>query len=384
MTTSGTSQDGHSLPGCRLRRVTEYIQQNLDKELTLAELAAVVYMSPYHFARLFKGSTGVPPHRFVVRQRIARARGVLATPELSIAQISRLVGFRTPSHFITVFRRVLGITPGAYRSLRADRPGGKEGEMAQRTYQEPGVAEQRPRFPRKAIDPDAALVAQLRRADAGAAEALVAAYGSRVYRMARRITGNAADAEEVVQDTLWTVSRKIDTFRGTSAFGSWVYRITANAAYQKLRKTRSQRHEVSWEDLVPSLDDFGQHAEAAMDWSRRLKDPAVEGELKRVLDRRAAGGLPHGLSPARCGRVLEPRDRSDPADQLARDQVARAPGATVPAEAVGRLRGCTSMRHDCRRQQLQQGDDGQPPPELPLTISRKAAAHASYTGDVPS
>jgi AraC family transcriptional regulator len=109
--------------------VTDHIQQNLDKDLTLAELAAVVYMSPYHFARLFKGSTGVPPHRFVVRQRIARARGVLATPELSIAEISRLVGFRTPNHFTTVFRRVLGITPGAYRTvaLREDRPGREGG-----------------------------------------------------------------------------------------------------------------------------------------------------------------------------------------------------------------------------------------------------------------
>jgi len=124
MTALGTSADGHALPGCRLRRVTEYIQQNLDKDLRLAELAAVVCMSPYHFARLFKGSTGVPPHRFVVRQRIARARGVLATPEPSIAQISRMVGFRTPSHFTTVFRRLLGITPGAYRTVavREDRP----------------------------------------------------------------------------------------------------------------------------------------------------------------------------------------------------------------------------------------------------------------------
>jgi len=128
-TTLGTSADGHALPGCRLRRVTEYIQQNLDKSLTLAELADVVYMSPYHFARLFKGSTGVPPHRFVVRQRIARARGVLARPELSIAEISRLVGFRTPSHFTSVFRRVLGITPGAYRTAarQEDRPGREGG-----------------------------------------------------------------------------------------------------------------------------------------------------------------------------------------------------------------------------------------------------------------
>ena len=129
MNAGGMSAGGHALPGCRLRRVTEYIQQNLDKDLTLAELADVVYMSPYHFARLFKGSTGVPPHRFVVRQRIARARGVLATPGLSISEISRLVGFRTPSHFTTVFRHVLGITPGAYRTAarQEDRPG-REGE----------------------------------------------------------------------------------------------------------------------------------------------------------------------------------------------------------------------------------------------------------------
>jgi AraC family transcriptional regulator len=75
----------------RFRRVTDYIQQHLDNDLSLAELAAVVYMSPYHFARLFKCSTGVPPHRFVVQQRIARACAILATPEPSIAQISRMV-----------------------------------------------------------------------------------------------------------------------------------------------------------------------------------------------------------------------------------------------------------------------------------------------------
>jgi len=116
-----------TLPSGRLRRVTEYIQQNLDKELRLAELAALVYMSPYHFARLFKRSTGVPPHRFVVRQRIARASAFLATQELSIAQISRMVGFRTPSHFATVFRRVTGITPRRCRTgyVRTGRPGGQ-------------------------------------------------------------------------------------------------------------------------------------------------------------------------------------------------------------------------------------------------------------------
>jgi DNA-directed RNA polymerase specialized sigma24 family protein len=110
--------------------------------------------------------------------------------------------------------------------------------VVERAYQGPGVDEPPSRFPRKSIDPDAALVAQLRRADTGAAEALVGAYGDRVYRLAIRITGNASDAEEVMQDALWTASRKIDSFQGAAAFGSWVYRITANAAYQKLRGRR--------------------------------------------------------------------------------------------------------------------------------------------------
>ena len=89
--------------------------------------------------------------------------------------------------------------------------------------------------PRKP-DRDAELVERLRRQEPGAPEALVATYGDRVYRLAIRITGNEQDAEEVVQDALWTAARKIDTFKGESAFGSWIYRITANAAYQKLRE----------------------------------------------------------------------------------------------------------------------------------------------------
>jgi RNA polymerase sigma-70 factor, ECF subfamily len=86
-----------------------------------------------------------------------------------------------------------------------------------------------------------------------------------------------------VQDTLWTVSRKIDGCRGEAAFGSWVYRIAANAAYKKLRRGRSRRRDVSWDELTPVFDENGQHAEVAADWSRRLKDPAIEGELKSVL-----------------------------------------------------------------------------------------------------
>jgi RNA polymerase sigma-70 factor (ECF subfamily) len=155
--------------------------------------------------------------------------------------------------------------------------------VVERTDQAAGMDAKQVLFRRKAIDPDAALLARLRRGEEGGAEALVGTYGDRVYRLAMRITGNASDAEEVVQDTLCTVSRKIDSFRGEAAFGSWVYRITANTAYEKLRQGRNRRSEVSWDELAPVFDEKGQHAEMAVDWSRRLKDPAIERELKSVL-----------------------------------------------------------------------------------------------------
>lgn len=104
------------LPAWCVRRVTEHIEQNIDKPLPLTELAAVAHMSLFHFARLFRHSTGHPPHRFVMRQRMARAREFLARSELTIAEISRRVGFRTPNHFTTTFRRVSGVTPSGYRT----------------------------------------------------------------------------------------------------------------------------------------------------------------------------------------------------------------------------------------------------------------------------
>ena len=132
VTTMTTTQPPSTLPLSRLRRVTDYIRENLDQHLTLAQLGAVVYMSPYHFARLFQHSTGLPPHRFVVRARIDHAASLLAAPELSITQISRVVGFRTPSHFATVFHRIMDVTPSEYRARhlragRSDREGGRDG-----------------------------------------------------------------------------------------------------------------------------------------------------------------------------------------------------------------------------------------------------------------
>lgn len=132
-------------------------------------------------------------------------------------------------------------------------------------------------------DRDEALVDGLRREAPEAAETLVTRYGDRVWRLALRITGNREDAEEVAQDALWTAARKIRTFKGESAFGSWLYRITANTAYQKLRARHGRDRETSWEALLPPFDQDGKHAELMRDWSGRVDEPVLQTELRTVL-----------------------------------------------------------------------------------------------------
>jgi RNA polymerase sigma-70 factor (ECF subfamily) len=133
------------------------------------------------------------------------------------------------------------------------------------------------------VDRDWALVEALRRRDSTAAERLLETYGDRVYRLALRITGNTQDAEEVVQDAFWSVVKHIDTFRGESLLGSWIYRITANAAYQKLRRAAHRRDEIPLDQVLPILDDGPQHGDPTGDWSAQIDDPAIQSELRDVL-----------------------------------------------------------------------------------------------------
>src|ERR1700730_2233649 len=130
---------------------------------------------------------------------------------------------------------------------------------------------------------DRDLVKRLREADADAAEALVDTYGARVYRLAVRITGTKADAEEVVQDALWTVVRRVEMFRADAALGTWIYRTTANAAYEKLRRRGRRQREVSWDDLPRAFDDEKRHLQPVDDSSGKGGDPAVQTELRMVL-----------------------------------------------------------------------------------------------------
>jgi RNA polymerase sigma-70 factor, ECF subfamily len=141
------------------------------------------------------------------------------------------------------------------------------------------------------VDPDAGLVEGLRREDAEAMEQLVERYADRVYRLALRITGSNEDAQEVAQDALWAAGRKIHTFKGDSAFGSWIYRITTNAAYMKLRSRKARTKEIALDDVLPALDEGGVHFEPMDDWSERVDDQVLRGELRRVLEQ-AIGDLP--------------------------------------------------------------------------------------------
>ena len=133
------------------------------------------------------------------------------------------------------------------------------------------------------LDRDAELLEALRQREPTAAERLVTTYGDRACRLATRITGSAQDGEEVVQDAFWAVVRKIDTFRGESAFGSWLFRIVANAAYQKLRSRQSRRRDVSWDEVLPVFDENDRHVVPVPDWSPRVNDPSVQSELRVAL-----------------------------------------------------------------------------------------------------
>jgi RNA polymerase sigma-70 factor (ECF subfamily) len=143
--------------------------------------------------------------------------------------------------------------------------------------------ERDPETVRATVDREDGLVEALRLGEPGAAKQLVTAYGDRAYRLAIRITGNGQDAEEVVQDAFWAVIRKIDTFRGDAAFGSWLYRIVANAAYQKLRGRRGRRTDASLDEALPGFDEQGRHVAPSADWSARVDDASRQTDLRMAL-----------------------------------------------------------------------------------------------------
>jgi AraC family transcriptional regulator len=97
------------------RRIVEFIEENLAADFPLATLASLAQLSTYHFARAFKRSFGIPPHRYHTNRRIERARALLADPKTSVADVAVEVGFSGASAFAATFRRATGQTPTDYR-----------------------------------------------------------------------------------------------------------------------------------------------------------------------------------------------------------------------------------------------------------------------------
>jgi AraC family transcriptional regulator len=103
------------LAGWQKRKLTEYIEEHLAEDISLPALAEIADLSPFHFARAFKQSFGLPPHRYLVSRRIEKAKNLLATPALPVTRIGLDLGFGEASSFTTAFRKHAGLTPTEYR-----------------------------------------------------------------------------------------------------------------------------------------------------------------------------------------------------------------------------------------------------------------------------
>jgi AraC family transcriptional regulator len=101
----------------KLTTIIDYIMANLHRSPTLEEMAALVSLSPYHFARQFKAATGLPPHQFLITRRVERAQQILrGRGNLSLAEVAIGVGFSDQSQLCFHFKRIVGLTPGRFRA----------------------------------------------------------------------------------------------------------------------------------------------------------------------------------------------------------------------------------------------------------------------------
>jgi AraC family transcriptional regulator len=102
----------------QLRLVQNFLEERIDRDVSLAQLAQIADLSTFHLCRAFKQSTGLPPHRWRMARRIERARDMLETTDLTVMEVAAAVGFDNPSGFASAFRKALGVTPSDYRRQR--------------------------------------------------------------------------------------------------------------------------------------------------------------------------------------------------------------------------------------------------------------------------
>ena len=159
------------------------------------------------------------------------------------------------------------------------------------------------------------LVKDLQAGKESSFEQLANLYQKNIYNLSFNLTRNATDSQDVTQEVLLTLFKKGHTFQGKSAFSSWVYRITLNASYMKLR-TRKKEPNLSIEDLLPSLNGAGFQQEKLQDWSENTEAAFFDKETRRVIQK-AVDLLPdkekvvfllrdvEGLSTEKVSEILE-------------------------------------------------------------------------------
>ena len=165
------------------------------------------------------------------------------------------------------------------------------------------------------------LVQRVQAGDATAFDTLFRQWYSKVFHQATRLLGNAAEAEEIVQEVFLAVYEKAHTFRGEAAFTTWLFRLTANAALSRLRR-RKRSKEVAMEEYLPQFRPDGHHlVRPVIDWSANLEERLADAQLQQLL--RQAIELLQPLDKA----VLVLSDFED----LANKEIGEILGLTVPA-----------------------------------------------------
>ncbi len=178
---------------------------------------------------------------------------------------------------------------------------------------------------------DATLVRRLQARDRSAMGDLLRLHGSKLYGVALQITRNETDAADAVQDALVNIWSKIENFEGRSAFTSWMYRVTANAALMKLRKNRRFDRHVSLDDTGPDDDRRPiELADSAADPSASLERTELGTRVRAAID-----GLDE---PYRTTVILAD------VDELAMDEIAQQMGVSVPAVKSRLHRGRLALR----------------------------------------
>ena len=104
------------LPIARLRKIEDYVRANLAESISIEKLAELAELSPFHFSRVFKQTTGMTPLQFVTRERMLQAQRLIRETSRSLIEIALEVGYTSPSHFAQVFRRMVGVTPTEFRN----------------------------------------------------------------------------------------------------------------------------------------------------------------------------------------------------------------------------------------------------------------------------